>query len=115
MRNLNELDRFRVKHPFVKQTETSGCFKVYAEGKSWFVIASIDSAKNGKRMEHLSVSHKNEKVIPTWDVMAKIKDIFFLPDETCIQFHPKHSNYVNLKKNCLHIWRLVGFDWSDWE
>lgn len=36
--------------------------------------------------------------------MCAIKDMFFEPEEECVQFHPKKSSYVNIAQNCLHIW-----------
>ncbi|WP_438839295.1 DUF7694 domain-containing protein [Enterococcus spodopteracolus] len=37
--------------------------------------------------------------------MCRIKDICFEPDEVVVQFHPKNSEYVNIKNNCLHLWK----------
>ena len=52
--------------------------------------------------------------IATWDEMCEIKDMFFLPEEEAIEFHPKKSEYVNLAKNCLHLWRMNdGREWPD--
>mgnify|MGYP006932838526 CR=1 FL=1 len=53
--------------------------------------------------EHLSVSYRNR--CPTWDEMCLMKSKFFKEDEACVQYHPKKSEYVNLHKYCLHIWR----------
>ena len=36
--------------------------------------------------------------------MCAIKDMFFEPEEECVQFHPKK---INIAQNCLHIWRPV--------
>lgn len=105
MRNLNELDKYRVQHPFIVQSSTSGVFKVFVNGRSFMVIASIDNCGASGKMEHISVTMKNQKRCPTWEEMSAIKDMFFLPEEECVQFHPKHSQYVNLHEYCLHIWR----------
>lgn len=105
MRNLNELDRYRTKHDFWPQTIRSGAFKVYVNGRSFFVIASVDDCKEDGLWEHVSVTPSNQKRCPTWNEMCAIKDMFFLPEEECIEFHPKHSQYVNHHEYCLHIWR----------
>lgn len=55
--------------------------------------------------EHVSVSTK--KRCPTWNEMCLFKDIFWAPDEACVQFHPPRSQYVNVHPFCLHIWRQV--------
>ena len=54
--------------------------------------------------EHVSVSPYKGKM-PTWDDMCAIKDIFWDDEEAVIQIHPKKSEYVNVKDNCLHLWR----------
>lgn len=55
--------------------------------------------------EHVSVSPKHKYKIPSWDDMAYMKDVFFNDEEEAYQIMPKHSEYVNLKDNCLHLWR----------
>lgn len=105
MRNLNELNQYREKHPFWPQTDKAGSFKVFVGGRSFFVLASVDDVGEGEKWEHISVTPKNQKRCPTWEEMAAIKDMFFLPEEEAVEFHPKHSRYVNHHEYCLHIWR----------
>lgn len=107
MRDLNELDKYRVEHPIIPRSQTSGAFKVFVGGRSFMVIASVDNCGASGMMEHISVTMKNQKRCPTWEEMSAIKDMFFLPEEECVQFHPKHSEYVNFHEFCLHIWRPV--------
>lgn len=59
----------------------------------------------GGGWDHVSVSPLNRKTIPTWDMMCKVKDIFFKPEEAVIQIHPPKDEYVNNLPNCLHLWR----------
>ena len=54
--------------------------------------------------EHVSVSPYNGKT-PSWVDMCEIKDMFWNDEEAVIQIHPKKSEYVNIKDNCLHLWR----------
>ena len=56
--------------------------------------------------EHASCG--TETKTPTWDVMCRIKDIFWRPDECCVEFHPKEEDYVNMHEHTLHIWKQVG-------
>ena len=58
---------------------------------------------NGGGWDHVSVSFKDRT--PSWDEMCRVKDMFFYPEETCIEYHPKRSEYVNQHQYCLHIWR----------
>lgn len=105
MRNLKELDQLREKHPFWPQTETSGAFKVMVNQRSFLVLASVDNTGEDGMWEHISVTPKNQKRCPTWDEMCAIKKMFFRPEEECVEFHPKESEYVNRSEYCLHIWR----------
>lgn len=70
------------------------------------VIWSIDPDSDGEIWEHVSVSFSGRD--PTWAEMCEVKRMFFLPEEECIQFHPKESEYVNVHQHCLHIWRNAG-------
>ena len=107
MKNLlsKEFDKIR-NYAFAQKyygsvgDEGNGVFEVKIDGKTYNVIAS-----NGGGWEHISVS--NEKHIPSWKVMSKIKDLFFNENETVVQFHPPKSEYVNIHKNCLHLWRSL--------
>lgn len=63
-----------------------------------FVIASW-----GCWWDHISVSFSGRT--PTWEEMAEIKEMFFMPDEVCVQYHPAENEYVNEHKHCLHIFR----------
>lgn len=67
-------------------------------------------ATRGHGWEHVSVSLNDR--CPTWDEMCWIKNLFFEPDECCMQLHPPEADYVNHHPYCLHLWRpansLVG-------
>ena len=58
---------------------------------------------DGGGWDHVSVSWQNR--CPTWEEMAKVKQLFFHPEEVCVEFHPAESEYVNMHPYCLHIWR----------
>ena len=57
----------------------------------------------GLGWEHVSISCKDR--CPTWNEMCFFKDIFWGPTEWCVQYHPADSDYVNLSKTCLHIFK----------
>jgi len=65
---------------------------------SFHVIASW-----GLGWDHVSVSM--QKQTPSWSHMCFVKNLFFLDSETVIQYHPAKTAYVNVHKNCLHLWR----------
>lgn len=60
--------------------------------------------------EHLSVSTRNK--VPEWDIMCKLKEIFWRDDECCVEYHPKKEDYVNNMPYCLHIWKKIDEDWE---
>lgn len=59
----------------------------------------------GGGWEHVSVSPYKRHIIPSWDDMCAIKNMFFREDEVVVQYHPAKSEYVNVVENCLHLWR----------
>ena len=59
----------------------------------------------GGGLDHVSVTPYKKSMIPSWDDMCVIKDIFFDDNEAVIQVHPPKDEYVNNMPNCLHLWR----------
>lgn len=60
--------------------------------------------------EHVSVSVVGEKRCPTWEEMNYIKNLFWLPEECVLQYHPPQSEYVNDHPYVLHLWRPIGVE-----
>ena len=81
---------------YVKLTDSGTCSVVWSNKEN--------------RWEHVSVSPKVQYKIPTWNDMCQLKDIFFNDDEEVLQLHPAKNNYVNIKDNCLHLWKPIGID-----
>lgn len=77
----------------------SQCYIIPFKGRDLRVIGSIWVGG----YEHASVSLPNR--CPNWEEMCHVKDFFWDEEEVCIQIHPKKSNYVNVHKTCLHIWK----------
>lgn len=96
MRNLRELDRYRVEHPFDDGSTPAieGAFMV----GHLRVIACA-----GGDWDHVSVSCSDR--IPTWDEMEKIKRMFFKESETAMQLHVPTAQHINIHHNVLHLWR----------
>lgn len=108
MRDLNELNAYRLKddelriYGTIGDSSGNGCFKVFVDGRSFFVVAS-----NGGGWDHVSISpcNKHRKTCPTWEEMCEIKRMFFKPEECAVEYHPPESEYVNQHPYCLHLWR----------
>ena len=60
----------------------------------------------GEVWEHLSVSRRNQT--PSWDIMCKMKEIFWNDKEVCVEYHPAKKDYINAHEHCLHIWRPIN-------
>ena len=89
----------------IKSISKDGGFGfVFQKMKPW---ASVIFSWGGG-WEHVSISPLNKRIVPSWDEMCKLKDMFFLPEEWVVQFHPAESEYVNNMPNCLHLWRPIN-------
>ena len=76
--------------------------------KGFMTVDRVDMsfvASWGGGWDHVSVAPLKKKIVPSWEMMCKVKDIFFKPDEAVIQIHPPKDEYVNNMPNCLHLWR----------
>ena len=60
--------------------------------------------------DHVSVAPTKGSKVPTWQMMCKVKDVFFKDDEAVIQIHPPKDQYINNVNNCLHLWRANDKD-----
>lgn len=84
---------------FIKLTDAGTCTVIWSEDENGW--------------EHVSISPKKRFKLPTWNDMSQVKDIFFNENEEVLQLHPKKSEYVDVKDNCLHLWKPKGVDIMD--
>lgn len=105
MKDLTYLDQYRQTLYGERGDAYNGAFKIPMNSKYFTVIAS-----NGGGWEHVSISILNSKRTPTWSEMCQIKDMFFNENEVVMQLHPAKKEYVNIKNNCLHLWRPIGVE-----
>jgi len=82
---------------------TCGLFLVPSviDGRMLQVQASSDFG-----WEHISVSilRKRFKRAPSWPEMKQIKELFWEPEDTVLQYHPPKSKHVS-NVEALHLWR----------
>lgn len=102
--------RCRVVAPTVPQQYISddsygftGLFRFNLGGRLLRCLAS-----DGMGWQHVSVSEEFSPKPPPWEIMCKVKDLFFEPEDVVVQFHPAKSQYVNMAKGCLHLWRSLS-------
>ena len=129
MRSFNELNSgyrlYGIRNISPKYQIYSGMVE-FPSGLKASVIFGFKEA-DGK-MEHVSVSPVNPRHVCTWEEMCWIKDLFFKPDEMCVQVHPREDRYIHgvgsgsrRTENVLHIWRPADGDFSilnhpeDWD
>jgi len=101
MRSTTEkIERYRDKRHSSSADGHNGLFFIpgYKPKETLKVICS-----DGGGWDHVSVSLKTR--CPTWPEMCMVKDLFFDPNETVVQFHPSIEEYVNNHPFCLHLWR----------
>ena len=80
----------------------NGHFLVPIGGEMWFVRIS-----DGGGWRHLSISNAKRKLMPSWEIMCRVKDLFYGDDEVAVQYHPSKENYVDIHPYCLHLWQSL--------
>lgn len=109
MKDLTKLTKYRDKKDEAKYfpqgtPDNVGFFEIPLKtGHRAYV-----TAERTAEWEHVAVSLLRS--CPSWEEMCEIKDFFWNEEETVIQFHPKKSEYVNICKTCLHLWRPVNVE-----
>lgn len=100
------LNRHRVVSEYFFSTASDGfngafSFPVPGEPRRVFCIAS-----DGLGWQHVSVSFgRDNHKTPSWELMCRVKDLFWEPGDWVMQFHPPAAEYVNNHPGCLHLWR----------
>lgn len=97
------------KHLKVRQTGLDGGYGIIRlprDNKKGYTEASVVWSFGGG-WEHVSVAPFSG-ANPTWDDMCFVKDIFWDDEDCVVQYHPPKSDYVNVKSNCLHLWKPIG-------
>lgn len=104
MRDIEEIK----KDPHLRNIELSidgGHADIHIGGWDGSVIWSI-----GAGWSHISVCPYQRRLVPSWDSMCTLKNIFFKDNEVAIQIHPAKDMYVNNMPNCLHLWACTYKD-----
>ncbi len=89
-----------------------GVFLIPVKGK--FGTVKLQAVvSSGEGWDHVSITCTgiDANRCPKWEEMSIVKDLFWLPTETVVQYHPPHSEYVNQHKYCLHLWRKHDFEY----
>lgn len=100
-------DRYRAPHPLGlphRAGDPFGWFMIPSNVKPGQYIAV--QADGQTEWQHVSASLRNR--VPSWEEMCFLKNLFWEQEECVVQFHPPKSDYVNVAKNCLHLWKYDG-------
>ena len=81
----------------------SGCLwsKAFWSKTGILVLYTMDKTPHGE-LKHISVSRSDR--FPTWEELLKAKE-YFIGDVDAMMVMPSRKDYVNLHKNCFHIWQ----------
>jgi hypothetical protein len=102
LEKLRAAERWRITSGPMGSSETdgwNGYFLVPLDGELWKVLIS-----DGLGWRHLSVSNAQKKVIPSWQTMCRLRDLFFDTSSWVVQYHPPRETYVNDHPFTLHLW-----------
>jgi len=104
-------EKYRLKTGMLASDSSYGnngvfVLKFRAPGGQPTIINCI--ASDGEGWEHVSVGLQGRSIVPSWDIMCQVKDLFWDPEDCVVQFHPPRSQYVNYHPGVLHLWRPVN-------
>jgi hypothetical protein len=106
MRERPKCEKFREKDSQFASPDGAdyGAFCVPFKAVFLHIISSGHDLESG--WEHVSVSLDDR--CPTWPEMCFVKNLFWPPEESVVQFHPPASKGINVHEFCLHMWRPIG-------
>lgn len=99
------LERYRVTDGVMGSSKAdgkNGAFQFPWRGAYYTAVCS-----DGKGWMHVSISRDGANRCPSWEIMCEMKDLFFEPEDTVVQFHPAKDDYVNVHPHCLHLWKWL--------
>ena len=105
MSNWDMLNKHRVIEGDFKSTPEDGCNGIFFFNLLGLKLRAI--ASDGGGWKHVSVSIVGSHSTLPWEMMCRVKDLFFEPEDCVVQYHPPKSNYVNNHPGVLHLWMLT--------
>lgn len=72
------------------------------------VIVSFARETDGKRWGHFSIAHPDRE--PTWQWIREAKDLFVGRHQKAIMVLPGEAEYINIHKNCFHLFWCLDAD-----
>lgn len=81
-----------------------GIINLPRNNKRGYTTASVVWSYGGG-WDHVSVAPLDERIMPTWNDMCFVKEMFFEDDEAAVEYHPAKKENISRVPNCLHLWR----------
>jgi hypothetical protein len=106
LEKLIKANRWRIRVGTMASQDTDGWngqFLCPFDGDLWLVQIS-----DGEGWRHLSISNAQRRVLPSWQIMCRVKEAFWGDEEWVCQFHPAKSDYINDAPFCLHLWQPLN-------
>lgn len=106
LEKLMKANRWRIRTGVMGSDETAGwngAFIVPLEGEMWQVILS-----DGLGWRHLSITNAQKNMLPSWNVMCRVKEYFFGDDSWTVQYHPPKDDYIDVHPYVLHLWEPLN-------
>lgn len=97
------LNEHRVKNGEYSTEDKDGFCGAFMFRMNGLLVCVICS--EGEGWQHVSVSLYKSSFVPSWEIMCKVKDLFWEPDDWVCQFHPAHKEYINNHPGVLHLWK----------
>lgn len=79
--------------------------KTYIKGLCRVIFTPVENHPDGL-WSHASITHP--KRYPYWDEILDVRYTFFNSGADVFQVLPPKLEYVNLHKNCFHLWSPIG-------
>jgi hypothetical protein len=107
LEKLCRANRWRIRaanpeHPSKLATSDAdgwnGHFLVPLEGDIWHIILCDQLG-----WKHLTISNAQQKVSPSWNIMCRVKELFYADEEWAVQFHPPKEGSQDDPYR-LHLW-----------
>ena len=105
-KDISHMERFRVRTGLFASSEADGRNGIFVFALPGNIETTV-IVSDQLGWEHVSVGVRRNRT-PTWAEMCLVKDLFWGPEETVVQYHPPKSEYVNDHPNVLHLWRQIG-------
>jgi hypothetical protein len=90
--------------PIISALLASGT-KAYTKGNLQLLYSPMEQHSDGL-WKHASISHPQR--YPYWDEILDVRYTFFSENDEVMQVLPPKREYVNVAKNCFHLWCPVG-------